>query len=611
MDKNTIVGLVLIGAVLIGWGYLTKPTPEQIERSRQMRDSIQLVNQARSVEALRNEQEIKTNQIISEPKAENASNEAQMGSFDVAQTGENEFYTIENEILKVIISKRGGRPYSVQLKEFQTFDSLPLYIFNGDTTVFGFTFLAQNAAQPIKTNNLFWEKSASYSTDTAEILKIRLTADNEKYIEYVYSLKKDDYLLDFSVEIVNMANVIRNDYIAFDWSYMIPSTEQSLKWERNRSTVYYKYKAGEIDYLSETSNDNIKLTEKVQWVGFKAHFFNTVIVAKESLNEVQLKSEVLTSNNHVKEMSLNTYIPYSGGAEEKHDFTFYFGPNQFYQLESYNMDFEKMIPLGWGVFRWVNRGIIIPLFNFLNMFIGSYGIIILILTLIIKIVLFPLTFKSYLSTARMKVLKPEIDEINKKYPDRNDAVKKQEATMALYKKAGVSPMGGCLPTLLQMPVLIAMFTFFPSSFELRQEAFLWAVDLSSYDSILNLPFNIPFYGDHVSLFCLLMAITNIIYVKIGDQSAMSSSAMPGMKGMMYMMPVMMLFIFNDYASGLSYYYFLSLLITIGQTMIFRHFVDENKILAQIKANKSKPIKKSNFQKRVEEAARQKGIQPRK
>jgi YidC/Oxa1 family membrane protein insertase len=418
-------------------------------------------------------------------------------------------------------------------------------------------------------------------------------------------------LVDFSVNIVNMANVIRSNYLTFDWSYMIPRSELSLKWERQRSTIYYKYLAGEVDYLSETSDDEKKLTEKVKWVGLKTHFFSTIMLAKESLNEVQIKTKSIPGDRHVKELSLSAFIPYSAAQNESHNFTFFFGPNKIYQLESYKQDFEKMVPLGWGIFRWVNRYIIIPLFDILNGFIGNYGIIILVLTIIIKIVLFPLTFKSYMSTAKMKVLKPEIDEINKKFPNREDAMKKQQAVMGLYKKAGVSPMGGCLPTLLQMPILIAMFTFFPSAFELRQEGFLWAADLSTYDSVLTLPFTIPFYGDHVSLFCLLMAITNIIYVKIGDQAAMSTSSMPGMKTMMYMMPVMMLFIFNDYASGLSYYYFLSLVITIGQTMIFRQFVDDDAIHAQIQANKAKPVKKSNFQKRIEEAAKKRGLNPRK
>jgi YidC/Oxa1 family membrane protein insertase len=612
MDRNTVIALVLSAIVLLGWGYFTRPSDEQIERARQVRDSIQNVNNMRAAEALKIEQEKTTQLTLSDADSKKPTvSELPFGSFNQATEGENSFFELENEKMLLRISKRGGRPYTVRLKEFKTYDSLPLDIFNGDTTVFGLTFIAQNANQPIRTNNLFWEKSEQHKTDSTSTLKLKLAVEKEKYIEYIYTLKNNDYLVDFSVNIVNMADVIRSNYVTFDWSYMIPRSELSLKWERQRSTIYYKYLAGEIDYLSETSDDDKKLSEKVKWVGLKTHFFSTIVVAKEHLNEVQLKTRALTSDSHVKELSMSTYMPYSASAKESHNFSFYFGPNKIYQLESYNQGFEKMVPLGWGIFRWMNRYVIIPIFDFLNRFVGNYGIIILLLTIIIKLVLFPLTYKSYLSTAKMKVLKPEIDEINSKFPNREDAMKKQQAVMSLYKKAGVSPMGGCLPTLLQMPILIAMFTFFPSAFELRQEGFLWAADLSTYDSVLSLPFTIPFYGDHVSLFCLLMAITNIIYVKIGDQTAMASSSMPGMKTMMYMMPVMMLFIFNDYASGLSYYYFLSLVITIGQTMVFRNLVDDKALHAQIQANKAKPVKKSNFQKRLEEAAKKRGYQPKK
>ncbi len=612
MDKNTVIALVLSAVVLLGWGYFTKPSEEQIERAKQIRDSIQSISEQRAAEALLKEQEKASQAVISDLAAKDSTiKQLPYGSFNHATEGVNEYFELENDKLIVKISKRGGRLYSVALKEYKTYDSLPVKLFDGDSSIFGLTFIAQNADQPIKTNNLFWEKSEEIKTDSSSILKIRLNADENKYIEYSYNLKNNDYIVDFTVNIVNMADVIKTNYLSFDWNYLIPRSEKSLKWERQRSTIYYKYLAGEIDYLPETSDSDKKLNDKIKWIGLKTHFFSSIFVAKESISDVVIKTKTPHDDKHVKEFSINTYFPYSAAQKETHDFTFYFGTNRFYQLESYNQSFEKIVPLGWGIFRWVNRYVIIPLFALLSSFINNYGIIILILTIIIKLVLFPLTYKSYLSTAKMKVLKPEIDEINKKFPNREDAMKKQQATMALYKKAGVNPMGGCLPTLLQMPILIAMFTFFPSSFELRQQGFLWAADLSSYDAIINLPFTIPFYGDHVSLFCLLMAITNIIYIKVGDQAAMSNASMPGMKIMMYMMPVMMLLIFNDYASGLSYYYFLSLLITIGQTMVFRQMINSDKLHAQMQVNKAKPIKKSNFQKRLEEAAKARGVQTRK
>ena len=297
-------------------------------------------------------------------------------------------------------------------------------------------------------------------------------------------------------------------------------------------------------------------------------------------------------------------MPFDFKQSAKAEFNFFFGPNYFYTFNQYKeLELTKLIPLGWGIFGWINRYAVIPVFKFLEGFIGNYGIIILILTILIKLILFPFTYKSYMSTAKMKVLKPQIDEINNKIP-KEKAMERQQATMALYKKAGVNPLGGCLPMLLQMPILFAMFRFFPASIELRQEAFLWADDLSSYDSIFSLPFNIPFYGSHVSLFCLLMSIVNIIYTRMNSEMTQSSNQMPGMKTMMYMMPVMFLFFFNSYASGLSYYYFISTVITIGQTIIIRRFVDEDAILMQIKANQKKPVKKSKFALRLEEMARQ-------
>lgn len=606
MDKNTVIGLVLIGAILMGWGYFTKPSQEQIERAKHARDSIQLVQET---------QRIETQKLIDEQNRANAAitetgvtDTTKQGVFFAGTQGENEFYEIENEKLILKISKRGGRLYSVELKDYKTCDSLPQLLFNGDTTVFGLTFLAKNTKDPIRTNNLFWNKYEESKTDTTTVFKIRLTPEENKYIEYVYTIPHKGYMIDFDMNVVNMADIISSNYFTFDWSYMVPRSEKSYKWESQRTTIYYKYTGGDVDYLSETADDEEKLTEKIQWVGFKTHFFNTTLIAKDNLTDVILNTKTPATQNQVKELKMNSYIQYAGKSNEQHKFSLYFGPNDFYELDSHNLELEKMIPLGWGIFRWVNRGIIIPLFYFLSRFIGNYGIIILLLTIIIKLCLFPLTYKSYLSTAKMKLLKPEIDEINKKYPDSADAMKKQQATMALYKKAGANPMGGCLPMLLQMPFLIAMFSFFPASIELRQQSFLWAADLSSYDAIVNLPFNIPWYGSHVSLFCLLMAITNIIYVKVGDQASMNNG-MPGMKVMLYAMPVMMLFWFNDYASGLSYYYFLSLLITIGQTLIFRKVVNEKKMMAKIQANKAKPVTKSNFQKRLEEAARkQKALQ---
>jgi YidC/Oxa1 family membrane protein insertase len=336
-------------------------------------------------------------------------------------------------------------------------------------------------------------------------------------------------------------------------------------------------------------------------------FFSSTIIAAESFPNAQIKQEKLEKDTkYLASFSTDISLPYEGKPTENLAMKFFFGPNHYQTLKQYDLDLERQVDLGYAIVRPVNKYLIIPVFNFLRNYIDNFGIIILVLTILIKLILFPFTFKSYVSQAKMRVLKPEIDELNAKF-GADKMMEKQQATMALYKKAGVNPMGGCLPMLLQMPILFAMFFFFPTSIELRQEGFLWATDLSTYDSILNLPFEIPWYGSHVSLFCLLMTITTIISTSMNSQS-MNSQSMPGMKTMMYIMPIMFLFILNSYSSGLSYYYFLANVITIGQTYLMRFFVDEDKIHAQLQANKKKPVQKSNFQKRLEDMAKQRGVQ---
>lgn len=387
----------------------------------------------------------------------------------------------------------------------------------------------------------------------------------------------------------------------------MPAFEKGRNAEKQYSGLYYKYHLDEVDWIKGAKDDSEDLRTKVKWIGFKGQFFSSVFIADDAFASalVEVKGESSESSNFLAYNRAETVIPVDFSTNENIGFSFYFGPNHFFTLNRYDkaLELNKLIPLGWGIFGWVNRIAVLPVFNFLEGFIGSYGIIILILTILIKLVLFPLTYKSYMSTAKMKVLKPQIDEINERIP-KEKAMERQQATMALYKKAGVNPMGGCLPMLLQMPILIAMFNFFPVSIELRQESFLWATDLSTYDSIFDLPFNIPFYGAHVSLFTLLMAATNMLYTKMNSEMTASANQMPGMKGMMYMMPVMFLFFFNNYASGLSYYYFVSTLITVGQTLLIRRFVDEKKLLKKIQANQKKPVKKSKFAQRLEEMTKQ-------
>jgi YidC/Oxa1 family membrane protein insertase len=371
-----------------------------------------------------------------------------------------------------------------------------------------------------------------------------------------------------------------------------------------------------VDYLSETKDDEESLKTDVRWLSFKSRFFNAVLIGDEPFLNADIKAftdERNTDDHYLRSMAALIAVPFKNIPQQTFPMRMYFGPNKYRTLKKYDLDLQRQIPLGWSFFlmAWINIYAVIPVFDWLGGYGWNYGIVILLLTIMLKIVLFPIAYKTYKSSAKMRVLKPEIDEISKKFPKTEDAMKKQQATMALYKKAGVNPMAGCVPMLLQFPILIAMFRFFPSSIELRQQAFLWADDLSSYDSVLSLPFNIPFYGDHVSLFTLLMTISTIMYTKINnDMMGSTSTQMPGMKTMMYIMPVMFLGIFNNYASGLSYYYLLANLFTFAQMYVIRQTIDEEKILKQIQLNKTKPVKKkSGFQKRLEEMAKQRGYNP--
>lgn len=614
MDKNSIYGLLIIGAILIGYTYLTKPSAEEL-KAINTRDSIAQVERLHNeeIEAARLEN-LKVQ--YAEVKQDTAAMKETYGAFVGAVNKEEEFITLENKLVKLTLNTKGGRISNVQLKKFQTHDSLPLLLWAEKNSKFGLTFYADN--KPMDTQDLFFVEANGASSVDASVseqgVSMRLMAGEDQYVEYKYTLAPNSYMVDFSVNLVGMQNVIsrNSNFVTFNWQTDIPSQEKGRKFENQYTALYYKFFEDDVDYLSASGNNEEELATKVKWIGFKQQFFSSVLIADEAFKGVKLKSVEMEEHSPIlKNFSAEISLPYQGSQLESHDMKFYFGPNKFNTLREYgknldgkDIEMHKLIDLGWAIFGWVNRYFVIPIFNFLEGFISNYGIIILILTIIIKLILAPLTYKSYMSTAKMKVLKPQIDAINEKIP-KDKAMERQQATMALYKKAGVNPMGGCLPMLVQFPFLIALFRFFPASFELRQQSFLWAEDLSSYDSIVTLPWDIPWYGDHISLFCLLMAITNLVYTRMNGQMTQSSQQMPGMQTMMYLMPVMFLVWFNQYASGLSYYYFIATLFTIIQTIAIRKFmVDDDKVLAMLEANKKKPVKKSKFQARLEEAAKQ-------
>lgn len=651
MNKNNIVGLLIIGAIFVGWSMWMTPSKDEQARKDFVRDSIAQEYQAKraleeSMIQLRNEQQ-------TQAEAQNPVQSIQTGNvsglsqidrskysvFANSAIGEEKIITIETDVLKLKFTNKGGRILSAELKEYKTHDGQPLVLFDSDTTKFNIPFPVVGR-QVLNTQDFYFqpffvdsfqEGKENIALSGEEELKfgLRLYADVDdisynpnQYIEYLYTIKGDKYMLDYTVNFVGMKDVIspNANFLNLEWAMDIRKQEKTVD-RMNGSTIYYKYLNDDVDYLSETKDDDENLKSKVKWISYKQRFFTTTLIAKDGFSNADIKTFTneeefeFGDNRYLRSMSSVIGLPYTYGIDQSIPMSFYFGPNKYNILRKYKMDLERQIPLGWSFFllSWVNIYAVIPVFNFLGGFGWNYGIIILVLTILLKMVLFPIAYKTYKSTAKMRVLKPEIDELAKKFPKKEDAMKKQQATMALYKKAGVNPMAGCVPMLLQMPILFAMFRFFPSSIELRQQPFLWATDLSSYDTIWNFPggFEIPLYGDHVSLFTLLMTVSTIFYTKLNNQMMASNQQMPGMKTMMYMMPIMFLGMFNNYASGLSYYYLLANLITFAQMYVIRKTINEKKILAKIELHKKKPAKKkSKLQQRIEAAQKQQRAQKR-
>lgn len=645
MTRDNIIGLVLIAAILIGYSIWMAPSEEERLEARRIQDSIAEVQQrARAeAEAMRqareNEIEIFTDDISQEAistealdSLERARIRTSMGYFSNAAIGEKQIVSVENEVLKLDFSVKGGHIFSAELKEYKSFDLQPLILFNGENELFSFNFFSADN-RSISTENLFFKpylhnqpysgkEPIVYSGTEPIRFSMRAytdlhTAESPSYIEFVYKIDGQDYMIGFDVNFVGMRQVVASNttMLSLDWQSKLIRQEKNRQNEQNNTTIYYKYLHDEVSRIRPTRDGAERLSTRIQWISFKQHFFSRTLIAEDGFVNADIQSTTVAEDeeNYLKAMVVSTNLDYDPRINNSYTMQWYIGPNSYRLLSSFDLDLERQIPLGWGFFlmSWINRFAVIPIFNYLDGFDMNYGIIILILTILLKIVLLPIAYKTYLSQAKMRVLKPEIDELSKKYPKKEDAMKKQQATMALYKKAGVNPMAGCVPMLLQLPILLALFRFFPASIELRQQGFLWADDLSSYDSILDLPFTIPFYGDHVSLFTLLMAGSMVLYTHMNSQMMSSSNQMPGMKTMMYMMPIMLLGIFNSFASGLSYYYFLANVITFGQMFIFKKMIDEDALHAKIEENKKKPVKKSKWQQRMEELAKQQEAQKKR
>ncbi|MCJ7819624.1 MAG: membrane protein insertase YidC, partial [Bacteroidales bacterium] len=588
MDKNTITGLALIFAIFFGFSiYNNQKTGKIFNAEIATADSLYAAgdySEAREAyiaalgyrpkdqkaidrltelngrmgmnTAVADTQPVKslTDTVIQEKKILPVTDVGAYGNFSEKVKGEEKFYTIENSKIKLTVSAKGGRIYSALLKDYRTHDSLPVVLFNGDSTIFGYNFFTTDN-KAISTNDLYFVSVNGSDpivvTDTPKSLSMRLLADNGASIDYTYTIHPDEYMIDFETKLVSMDSIIppNTSSLVFDWKMYIPQQEKGRQNEDTYTGLKYKLYQEAVEDLSMRQK---KATEsgnllKLDWIAYKDQFFSTVLIADDFfLNATVSSTKTDPASRYLRYFESEIGVPLIQGETPSVKMKIYFGPNSFTSLKKYNMELEELVYLGRNIIRWINQYVIITIFNFLDNYIVSYGLIILILTLIIKLVLSPLTHRSFLSQAKMRIMKPQVDELAKKFPKKEDAMKKQQATMDLYKKAGVSPMGGCLPMLLQMPILFAMFRFFPASIELRQQPFLWAHDLSTYDSIFNLPFTIPMYGDHVSLFTLLMTVSTIFSTKLTNPTG-GTEQMPGMKAMMYMMPVMFMLILNNFS----------------------------------------------------------------
>ena len=636
MDKNTITGFVLIFLILVTFSYYNRPSEAQLAAAKRQNDSITQVelNKAQMAEI-----QAKIDKSAVENKISNVPGDSVLGDnnelkslygvFSDKAKGVEKFYIIENNLMKLKISNKGGKVYSVELKGYKRFNGEPLVLFDGGDNRFGINFFSQNKS--IQTDQFFFTPSLQDTLLTvsgpavskgkegrekfnvdgesgAKSLSMLLDAGNGVSIEYAYTLKHNSFMVGFDIRTAGLKKVMgaNSDYINFSWTQEMPRQEKMSKFgEDNYATAYFKYYQDQVDQIATTKSESKPLTTKVEWVSFKTLFFSSTLIADKAFLNGHVSTKIRDKDTlFVSDMTADLTIPIEGAGSETFKARLFFGPNQYNTLKQFNIGLDEELALGWTVIGWVNKYIIIPAFDFLRRYIGNFGLIILLLTIYVKLIIAPFTYKSYISQAKMRLLKPEIEEIQKKFGE-DKKIESQQAVMALYKKAGVNPLGGCLPMLFQMPILVAMFYFFPISIELRQQSFLWAHDLSSYDSILTLPFEIPWYGSHVSLFCLLMTVANILYVKYNNEmSAAGTQQMPGMKTMMYMMPVMFLFVFNSYASGLSYYYFLSLAFTFVQMWIFKKLINEDAIHAQLKAKQKMPYKKSKFAEKLEEMTKQ-------
>lgn len=592
MDKNNIIGLVLI-FILFGVSfYFMKPSDLEIQREQALQDSLKRVREGVVDPIVTNGADTVRNTLTLDSAA-------LAKPFGAATIGEERVVTLENDLLKIELTSKGGKVNSVQLKGEKNYNDEPLSLIKGEYNKFGFLFNA--SGQNINTDNLYFTPvNTSPSAAT-----FRLNYNNEQYIEFNYSLQPDSYNLALNIQAVGIQNLIdiKQNTILFNWETTLIRQEPNVKSEREKSTLFYKNTAQDVEHLSESKDDSEKVEkEKIEWVAYKQHFFSTILSSKQPFENADLAVSYVDNDKVVKNYKTTAELAFNSQGNNQYDFNFFYGPNQYKTLKAEDKKYQQIINMGWGPIRWINQFITVPLFDFLDGFHMSYGIVILILTLLLKGAMFPLTRKSYLSMAKMRVLKPQLDTIKEKVGDDNPMLLQQEQ-MKLYKQVGVNPLGGCLPMLLQMPFTLAFFFFFPNLFELRGQSFLWMKDLSTFDTAISFS---PIFGvGHISLMCILMTITTILTTWYNNATA-GATANNQMKYIGYIMPLMFFFVLNSFPAGLNYYYFLGAVFTFLTQVIIRSTIDDDTILAKLEENKKNPKakKKSSFQMRMEEMMRQ-------
>lgn len=622
MDKNTWIGFLLIAVIIVGFSLLNRPSEEQLAERQRIQDSIALVQaQERETQMLSEKiaQEVKATQnseVVAETDHEALEQQvaAVYGPFAPAAKGEEGLVIIENEKIRLGIARRGGRIAQAELKEYKAYGDTVnnLCLFHGDESTQSFTLVTQNN-RILSTQNLYFQPVDLHTDTAGTTLVMRLLTNLEgSYMDFVYTLPADDYMVRMSILPHEMQTALAQNMTSMEmnWAVTIPQQERGRKFEEKYACLQYMFVGGDMETLSEQKHALKNEPSRIRWIAYKDQFFSTVMIADEAFTSTTLESTPLAEFSHyIKEYKTTTSVPLDVTGKKPTTFRFYLGPNHYNTLKAYDKDVAKedelhlkeLVPLGWKIVSWINKILVIPMFDLFTSWGLHIGIIILLMTLVIKLIILPFVFASYKSSAKMRVLKPQLDEINAKYPPEK-MQERQQATMALYQRAGVSPMSGCLPMLFQFPILMAMFWFLPTAIELRGQSLFWADDLSTYDTLISWSHPIPLFGTHLSLFCLLMTVVNFLYTYINMQTQSTDPNMKFMKWMMYLMPLMFLFIFNDYAAGLSYYYLVSLLITILQTMIFRWSINDEKLLAQMEANAKKKgggQKKSGLMARLE------------